>query len=59
MNYRVEPPAPKVAAALDRAAQKPYARLRADHVADHQALFGRVALDLGDHDRNDLPPTGG
>lgn len=54
-NYRGDPPGPKVAAALERAAQKPYARLRADHVADHQALFGRVALDLGDHDRDTLP----
>jgi alpha-L-fucosidase 2 len=54
-NYRGAPPAPKVAAALDRTAQKPYARLRADHVADHQALFDRVSLDLGDHDRNALP----
>ncbi len=54
-NYRGEPPAPKVVTALDRAAQKPYARLRADHVADHQALFDRMALDLGDHERNALP----
>ncbi len=32
---------------LDRAAAKPYATLRADHVADHRALFRRVELDLG------------
>jgi alpha-L-fucosidase 2 len=54
-NFRGESPGPRVAAALDRAAQKPYTRLRADHVADHQALFGRVTLDLGDHDRDLLP----
>lgn len=54
-NFRGEPPAPKVAAALDRAALKPYARLRADHIADHQALFDRVSLDLGDHDRESQP----
>jgi alpha-L-fucosidase 2 len=54
-NFRGEAPAPKVAAALDRAAQKPFARLLADHVADHQALYHRVALDLGDQDRDSLP----
>ena len=32
---------------LAAAKGKPYARLRADHVADHQALFRRVTLDLG------------
>jgi alpha-L-fucosidase 2 len=54
-NFRGEPPALIVAAALDRAAQKPFAHLRADHVADHQMLFNRVTLDLGDHDRSALP----
>ncbi len=54
-NFRGGPPAPKVAAAIDRAAAKPYARLLADHVADHRALFGRVSLDLGDRDRDALP----
>lgn len=33
--------------AVDSAAQKPYQQLRADHVADHRALFDRVRLDLG------------
>lgn len=33
--------------ALDAAMAKPYARLRADHVAAHQRLFRRVRLDLG------------
>ncbi len=54
-QFRGEAPAPKVAAALIHAAQKPYHRLRADHVADHRALFGRVSLDLGDRDRDALP----
>jgi alpha-L-fucosidase 2 len=54
-KFRGEAPAPKVAAALHQAAKKPYTQLRADHVADHQSLFGRVSLDLGDHDRNALP----
>lgn len=54
-KHRGDPPVPKVVAILDRAAQKPYALLRADHVADHQSLFGRVSLDLGGHDRDSLP----
>jgi alpha-L-fucosidase 2 len=54
-NFRGEPPAPKVAAALDRAAQKAYARLRADHIADHRALFDRVSLDTGDQNHSALP----
>ncbi|WP_416970836.1 glycosyl hydrolase family 95 catalytic domain-containing protein [Streptomyces sp. 4F14] len=32
---------------LDAAQGVPYDTLRARHVADHQALFGRVALDVG------------
>jgi len=31
----------------DAAAAKPYEKVRADHLADYRALFGRVALDLG------------
>jgi alpha-L-fucosidase 2 len=54
-NFRGGPPGPRVADALDRASQKPFASLRADHIADHQALFDRVALDLGDHERDALP----
>ncbi len=34
-------------AAVARAMAKPYAVLKAAHVADHQRLFQRVALDLG------------
>ena len=44
-------PAEVIAAAcrkrVDSAAKKAYARLRADHTADHQKLFRRVSLDLG------------
>lgn len=36
-----------VQAALRTVAGKPYAELLAAHLADHQALFRRVALDLG------------
>src|SRR5262249_4161767 len=32
---------------LDAAVLKGYQRLRADHIADHRRLFGRMALDLG------------
>lgn len=54
-NFRGEPPMPKVTAALGQAANKSYARLRADHIADHRALFDRVSLNTGDQDRNALP----
>ena len=35
-------------ARLDKAAKRGYAALYEDHVAEHQRLFRRVALDLGD-----------
>lgn len=34
-------------AAIDRAGEKPYDKLLADHVADYRRLFARVKLDLG------------
>lgn len=34
---------------------KSYSELRAVHLADHQALFNRVALDLGGRERASLP----
>ncbi|MCB9138917.1 MAG: glycoside hydrolase family 95 protein [Caldilineaceae bacterium] len=37
------------------AAVRPFIVLRADHIADHQQLFRRVALDLGRTPRADLP----
>jgi alpha-L-fucosidase 2 len=40
---------------LDAAARKPYARLRADHVRDHQRLFRRVSLQLGEATQSGLP----
>jgi alpha-L-fucosidase 2 len=39
---------------LDAVANKPYAQVRADHVADHQKLFRRVTIDLG-RGRPELP----
>jgi alpha-L-fucosidase 2 len=43
-------------AALARLASKPWARLLADHQADHRALFRRVGVDFG-RTRADLLPT--
>ncbi|HEY8485511.1 MAG TPA: glycoside hydrolase N-terminal domain-containing protein [Longimicrobiales bacterium] len=34
---------------------KSYQELRRAHIADHQALFRRVAIDLGKSERSDLP----
>lgn len=39
------------------AAEQPVERLRADHVADHAALFDRVALDLGGNPGHDALTT--
>jgi alpha-L-fucosidase 2 len=50
--YRGTGPHRKVTADLDRAATQPYPKLRAAHVRDHQSLFGRVRLDLGQR----MPP---
>ncbi len=40
---------------IARAAGKPFETLRAAHVAEHQRLFRRVALDLGTSDATRLP----
>jgi alpha-L-fucosidase 2 len=45
----------KCAKVLDVAAKRPFAKLRADHIADHQTLFRRVALDLGGQSSSALP----
>ena len=34
---------------------KPYAAIRAEHIAEHQSLFQRVDLDLGSTDAENLP----
>ncbi|MET8394003.1 glycoside hydrolase family 95 protein [Streptomyces anthocyanicus] len=47
-------PASRARNHLAPAARKPYAHLRARHVADHRRLFGRVALDLGPSERAEL-----
>jgi len=41
---------------LAAAAARPYVELLAEHEADHRALFGRVAFDLGGHAK-DAQPT--
>ncbi len=46
-SYRGADPSARVTAAVDSAAAKGFAALRAEHVADYQELFARVRLDLG------------
>jgi alpha-L-fucosidase 2 len=46
-RYRGDAALPRVKAQMDAAAKKGHATLRAAHMADYQALFNRVALDLG------------
>ncbi|NKE60501.1 glycoside hydrolase family 95 protein [Lentzea sp. PSKA42] len=46
-NYRGADPRNAVTAAVDGAAAKSYTTLRAEHVADHKALFDRVKLNIG------------
>ncbi|MFF2847700.1 glycoside hydrolase N-terminal domain-containing protein [Streptomyces sp. NPDC058001] len=44
--YRGDDPHAAVTRTVDAAAARTYASLRERHVADHRALFGRVALDI-------------
>jgi alpha-L-fucosidase 2 len=46
-GFEGDDPLPRVTGQLDAAATRPFERLRAEHERDFQALFGRVALDLG------------
>ena len=50
-------PAAECARDLKRLSGCSYARLRADHVADYQKLFGRVTLDLGHNPPAEQRPT--
>lgn len=45
----------RAVALLDAAAARPFAELRAAHLRDYHALFGRVQLDLGPDTRRDIP----
>jgi alpha-L-fucosidase 2 len=46
-HYHGEAPHARLTAQLNAAAKKKYATLKAQHIADFQKLFSRVALDLG------------
>ncbi len=46
-HYRGEAPHARVTAQLDSASRKSFTALKAEHVKDFQALFNRVAIDLG------------
>ena len=46
-GYRGADPHNAVTSAVDGAVAKSYATLRAEHVADHKALFDRVKLNIG------------
>jgi alpha-L-fucosidase 2 len=48
-------PRPIVRDRTEAAAQKSYARLRADHIREHQSLFGTMSLDLGSTSSSDKP----
>jgi len=50
-------PGQKAEAILARAAQKSWAQLQRDHVAEHRSYFNRVSLDLGGEPANDALPT--
>ncbi len=54
-TFRGGKPAESCEAQLAAAASRTYAELRQRHVADHQALFRRVALDLGPSGAEQLP----
>lgn len=46
-DYRTDDPHGAVTEAVDRAADRGYDDLRAEHVEDYQGLFDRVSLDIG------------
>jgi alpha-L-fucosidase 2 len=50
-THRRQNPAGDVEAWLRAALKKPFAQLKADHVADHRKLFQRVRLELGARDQ--------
>ncbi|WP_255947434.1 glycoside hydrolase family 95 protein [Streptomyces odontomachi] len=54
-HYRGDDPHATVTRTVDAAARRTHPELRARHVADHAALFGRVTLDIGQRAPADLP----
>ncbi|HEY4047419.1 MAG TPA: glycoside hydrolase family 95 protein [Acidobacteriaceae bacterium] len=56
-DYKGGSPSAICKRSLDALAARSYSELRASHVADHQALFGRVSIDLGSNSAADDQPT--
>ncbi|AZM57142.1 alpha-L-fucosidase [Streptomyces sp. WAC 01529] len=54
-HYRGEDPHATVTRAVDKAIEAGHGALRARHLRDHRALFGRVALDIGQTLPADVP----
>ncbi len=54
-RYRGDDPHLALTRAVDAAADRAHPALRARHVADHSALFGRVVLDIGQAAAADVP----
>ena len=46
-NFHGEPPHARVSAQLEAAAKRTFAELKAEHLADYQALFDRIGADFG------------
>ena len=51
-KYRGEHPHARLQKTIERASQKTFAQIQQDHRRDHQSLFGRVALDIGQQPQN-------
>ena len=49
-DYKGEDPLPEVKQRIEDATAKRYEQLKAEHVADYEALFGTVDVDLGQFD---------
>ena len=54
-SYRGNDHRASVERTLSAAGATPYEKLKSDHVADHQQLFRRVALQLGNHPLASMP----
>lgn len=54
-DYFEKEPEAKVQSLLAKAEKKDYATLRKEHIAAYRSLFGRVELDLGHTERENLP----
>jgi alpha-L-fucosidase 2 len=54
-SYNGEDPDAVCDRRLKAVSAKPYAAIRAAHIAEHRRLFRRVALDLGGPDRSSIP----